>query len=556
MYFTYSTTEMDYLIQKDSILGEYIQQRGFIQRKVIPDVFTALIHIILGQQISTQAHQHVWNKLLDAFNTEVLEPKQIMEQSIEHIKRIGMSYKKAFYIHNLAKEILHNNINLQDLAHKSDDEVCKLLCGIKGIGQWSAQMLMIFSLQRKDILSYDDLAIRRGMEKLYNIKLNKELFKHYKESYSPYASVASLYLWEFANNHVATDASYLTHEQKIKIVQSNNSQYDGTFFYGVRSTKIYCRPSCKSKMPKRENIVFFTSSMHAQQAGFLPCKKCRPNTGDYPAVALACSIQKSLDLLFQPPLKGTIMHKYESIFKAIPYTKAHATEIFKSHFGKTPKQYFDNLRLLYIKNALLQKQKIEHIAKVCGFESVSSLYHFFAKFHHISPKAFMSKYAHNTASYGGIYTLEFGSFCIANDGRAITNIEYLNPADKDMQDFYQHLTQNALSDAMAQQLQEYFKQKRQSFDIALCPHGSEFQKRVWQELVKIPYGQTRTYKDIAKNIGNPNASRAVGNANNKNPIMIAIPCHRIVGSNNQLVGYAYGIDFKRRLLELEHAMPR
>lgn len=154
-------------------------------------------------------------------------------------------------------------------------------------------------------------------------------------------------------------------------------------------------------------------------------------------------------------------------------------------------------------------------------------------------------------NYGGIYMLKLGNFGIASDEVGITHIEYLENADESMIDSFKTLKNNALSEEMAKQLQEYFDKKRQSFDIALSFKGSEFQKRVWQALLQIPYGQTRSYKELAKSIGNEKASRAVGNANNKNPLMIVVPCHRIVGSNKSLVGYAYGLELKKKLLELE-----
>ncbi len=111
--------------------------------------------------------------------------------------------------------------------------------------------------------------------------------------------------------------------------------------------------------------------------------------------------------------------------------------------------------------------------------------------------------------------------------------------------------ENDFSHKVSKELDEYFEGKRKSFDIELAPIGTDFQKKVWDALLKIPYGATCTYKDIATAIGNPNASRAVGGANNKNPIPIIIPCHRVIGANKALVGYAYGLEMKRYLLDLE-----
>lgn len=146
----------------------------------------------------------------------------------------------------------------------------------------------------------------------------------------------------------------------------------------------------------------------------------------------------------------------------------------------------------------------------------------------------MYQYSYNTI-LGEIYIAE-------NDG-SICNVSFcdLNYTRKE----------TALIKKTYTQIEEYFKGERQTFDIKLSVQGTVFQKKVWEELQKIPYGKTATYKDIAKNIGNKNASRAVGMANNKNPIAIIIPCHRVIGSNGNLTGYAGGINIKKYLLDLE-----
>ena len=144
------------------------------------------------------------------------------------------------------------------------------------------------------------------------------------------------------------------------------------------------------------------------------------------------------------------------------------------------------------------------------------------------------------------YESLFGNIIIVSNGKAITNITLesnINPGcNKEA---------NELTNKAAEQLSEYFNNKRKNFDIPLDPCGSEFQRKVWQALREIPYGQTRSYKQVAQMIDNPNACRAVGLANNKNPIWIMIPCHRVIGSDGKLVGYGGGLEMKQRLLEIE-----
>jgi len=144
------------------------------------------------------------------------------------------------------------------------------------------------------------------------------------------------------------------------------------------------------------------------------------------------------------------------------------------------------------------------------------------------------------------YMTEFGAINIVSDGSAITAIWLMDVAVTGGKE-----EPSALTDLAAKQLGEYFAGKRRQFDVPVSPHGTHFQRAVWNELLAIPYGETRSYKNIAQAIGNPNACRAVGMANNKNPVSIIIPCHRVIGSNGALVGYGGGLEMKQKLLELE-----
>ncbi len=146
--------------------------------------------------------------------------------------------------------------------------------------------------------------------------------------------------------------------------------------------------------------------------------------------------------------------------------------------------------------------------------------------------------------YNARYNSPIGELYITADDKALLSVSFSAETVKNK-------AQNKIVKDTINQLDEYFTCKRKSFDLPLCPNGTEFQKRVWNALLKIPYGEVRSYKDIAIAIGNPNASRAVGHANNQNPIAIIIPCHRVIGSNGDLIGYGGGLDKKRILLNLE-----
>lgn len=192
--FEYGQTEVNHLKKSDKKLGKAIDEIGMIERPVIPDLFTALVRNIVGQQISSKAATTVWNRMKDFF--EDITPETIVRAGADEIHRCGVSNRKASYIKDIGEAVTNGELDLTKLHELPDDEVIKRLCALKGIGQWTAEMLLIFSMQRPDVVSWGDLAIRRGMMTLYNLEtLSKEQFEAYRKCYSPYGSVASLYLW-------------------------------------------------------------------------------------------------------------------------------------------------------------------------------------------------------------------------------------------------------------------------------------------------------------------------------------------------------------------------
>lgn len=195
--FLYGKKEINHLKKVDPSLGLIIDEIGTIERKTIPDFFTALINSIVGQQISTKAQHTIWNRMTVKFPK--MTPEALVNSSVEEIQSCGISMRKAGYIYNAANEIVCKKIDLDSFPHLSDQEICKQLSTLNGIGIWTAEMLMIFSLQRPDILSWGDLAIHRGLRMLHRKEtISKELFEQYRQIYTPYNSTASLYLWAIA----------------------------------------------------------------------------------------------------------------------------------------------------------------------------------------------------------------------------------------------------------------------------------------------------------------------------------------------------------------------
>lgn len=192
--FEYGQKEIDYLKSKDKKLGAAIDKIGIIKRKVTPDPFEALISSVVGQQISSKAAVTVWNRLVELLGN--ITPDSISQADISKIQVCGMSQRKAGYIKGIAEASISGEVDFNLLQRMTDEEVIKKLSSLHGVGEWTAEMLLIFSLNRQDVVSYKDLAIRRGMMNLYGLKeLPKEKFEKYKKRYSPYGSVASLYMW-------------------------------------------------------------------------------------------------------------------------------------------------------------------------------------------------------------------------------------------------------------------------------------------------------------------------------------------------------------------------
>ncbi len=195
--FIYGAKEIEYLKNADSTLAAIIDEVGLIERKIIPDLLTALVNSIIGQQISTKAMDTVWGRFKSRYPD--ITPKALNSAPIEEIQQCGMSMRKANYIKEAAAAIVDGELDIHELYTLPDEEVVKKLMALNGVGIWTAEMILIFSMQRPNIMSWGDLGIHRGLRMLHrHRKIDKKLFLKYKRRYSPYASVASLYLWEIA----------------------------------------------------------------------------------------------------------------------------------------------------------------------------------------------------------------------------------------------------------------------------------------------------------------------------------------------------------------------
>lgn len=192
-FFDYGDDAIEHLGRRDRKLGEAIARLGRIERRVTPDLFPALVRCIVEQQISTKAAETIWGRLRERFE---IAPAALASAEVESIQGCGVSMRKAGYISGIARAVASGELDLDAVAGMADADVIRTLSAYPGIGAWTAEMLLIFSLGRPDVVSWDDLAIRRGMMRLYGHRsLTKERFARYRKRYAPHGSVASLYLW-------------------------------------------------------------------------------------------------------------------------------------------------------------------------------------------------------------------------------------------------------------------------------------------------------------------------------------------------------------------------
>mgnify|MGYP000940974221 FL=1 len=207
MYFNYGETETAYLSRADSRMQAVIDRVGHINRPVDTDLFSSVIHHIIGQQISTKAQATIWQRMQDALgdvNTET-----ILSAGVPRLQALGMTFRKAEYITDFAEKVHTGAFDLDAVERMSDKDAIEVLRALKGIGVWTAEMILLFCMQRPDIFSYDDLAIQRGLRMVYHHReIDRALFEKYRRRFSPYCSVASLYLWAVSGGAIPEMKDY------------------------------------------------------------------------------------------------------------------------------------------------------------------------------------------------------------------------------------------------------------------------------------------------------------------------------------------------------------
>jgi AraC family transcriptional regulator, regulatory protein of adaptative response / methylated-DNA-[protein]-cysteine methyltransferase len=345
-------------------------------------------------------------------------------------------------------------------------------------------------------------------------------------------------------------------------VQSRNRVADGAFVYAVRSTGVYCRPSCPSRKPRRAQVMFFGVPAQAERAGFRACLRCRPDEAK-PADPHAADVaricrhiettlanrggdESSLTLAGLAALSGLSAHSLERAFRRVA--------------GVTPRQYVDAHRMRRLKSRLKKGDDVTTALYDAGFGSSSRLYERAPEQLGMTPATYRRGGAGMQIHYT-IAASPLGRVLVAATARGISAI-YLgeNEAklESELSDEYPNAEisrdRQGLEDWVAK-IVEHLSGRAPHLDLPTDVQATAFQRRVWEELRKIPYGTTRTYTQVARAIGRPTAVRAVARACATNPVSIVVPCHRVVREDGNLAGYRWGLSRKQALIEHEAKTP-
>ena len=326
---------------------------------------------------------------------------------------------------------------------------------------------------------------------------------------------------------------------------------DGTFYYSVKTTGVYCRPSCASRLAKPENIRFHATCADAEQAGFRPCKRCKP---DQPSlveqhakkVAEVCRLIEGAEET--PGLSELSSKAGLSTF--------HLHRIFKAATGLTPKAYAAAHRAKRIRNQLGRSKTVTEAVFGAGFNSTGRFYEIADQILGMTPTNYRAGGA-NTDIQFAIGECSLGSILVAQSERGICAIllgDDPSALVRDLQDKFPRASLiggDGDFEQLVARVVGFVEAPALGLDLPLDVRGTAFQQRVWQALREIPVGSTASYKDIAQRIGSPNAVRAVAQACAANALAVAIPCHRVVRNDGALSGYRWGVERKRVLLERE-----
>ena len=344
----------------------------------------------------------------------------------------------------------------------------------------------------------------------------------------------------------------LTSERRWRAVLARDRRYDGAFVYAVRSTGIYCRPSCASRKPRRDRVTFFPVPEAAEHAGFRPCRRCRPSAANPadPRVALVREVCRAIDAQPDAPARlaalseraGTTPHRLLRAFRAV--------------LGLSPRQYRDERRLDRFKIQLKRRKQVSPALYEAGYGSTSRVYERAHAQLGMTPATYGRGGAGTRIAFA-VVPCALGRLLVAATARGICRISLGDDADaleRGLAAEFPAATIARDDDTLRHWVAEitaHLDGRQPTLELPLDVRATAFQRRVWEALRNIPYGSTRSYSEVARAVGNAKATRAVARACAANPVAIVVPCHRVVREDGDLGGYRWGVQRKRAFLKQE-----
>lgn len=344
---------------------------------------------------------------------------------------------------------------------------------------------------------------------------------------------------------------FQSEEERWEAVSRRDARADGVFYYSVRTTGVYCRPSCAARLARRENVHFYATANEAEQAGFRPCKRCRPE-GPALAERQAAAVTKACRLIETAAETPDL----DELARAGGMSRFHFHRVFKRIAGVTPKGYADACRARRMRDTLPKSGTVTEAIYGAGFNSNGRFYEKSPALLGMKPASFRDG-GSGAAIRFAIGECSLGSILVAATGKGICAILLGDDPDALARDLQDRFPKAALTggdrdfERLVSQAVGLVESPARGCDLPLDVRGTAFQQRVWQALREIPAGSRATYTEIAERIGEPKAVRAVAQACAANAIAVAIPCHRVVRRDGSLSGYRWGVERKRALLDRE-----
>jgi AraC family transcriptional regulator, regulatory protein of adaptative response / methylated-DNA-[protein]-cysteine methyltransferase len=341
-------------------------------------------------------------------------------------------------------------------------------------------------------------------------------------------------------------------ETRWSAVLARDARADGTFVYAVRTTGVYCRPSCPSRRPRRESVAFFAAADAAELAGFRECRRCRPRAGAAPPAGLN-DVRLACEFIQRHAAQPLTLARIASEVGVSPF---HLQRTFTKLVGISPRAYQEAVRAGRFRSDLRQGAPVASAVYGAGYGSISRVYERSPTGRGMTPAAYRGGGKGIEVAYT-IVDSPVGRLLVAGTSRGICSVKLGDRDERLEQDLRRELPEARLArDATAVNgwvgaLLAHLNGSRPHLDLPLDVQATAFQWKVWRYLQSIPAGETRAYSDVARAIGRPNAVRAVARACATNPVCLVVPCHRVIGKQGSPTGYRWGVHRKKQLLRME-----